>query len=135
MALFIHKESSSITAGILFQQIKNISRVGLYPLFIAVIAIDEHQKMRRFIRYLRAFMVTGRRSYAPDFIAIDRQSLNIEQSTPYSFVGFTGFSDAQGQPLAHDFIGIKATDTIAIGHRSKVDQVHQSVDLIEHFAL
>ena len=68
-------------------------------------------------------------------VAIDRQTLDVDDAAPDAFIGFALATDAQRQRVAHEAVGIEAANAIAIDNRSEVHQVHQRVALIEFLAL
>ena len=105
LLVFINCDSTSVTMGIVPQQLLDETGILHHTLLIAVVAIDEHYKMACAERYLRALMITGRCPYPTLRIAIDRQPCNIEHASSDAFIRLSLTSDAQCQRVAHELIG------------------------------
>ena len=76
-------------------------------LFIAVVAVDEDDKVSGLYGHFRALVVTGRGAYTTLGIAIDGQSGDVEHPSPDAFIGLALTTYTECQRIAHELIGIE----------------------------
>ena len=104
-------------------------------LFVAVIAIDEDDEVSGLDGHLRALIVAGGSTYTALGIAIDGEPGDVEHPSPDAFIGLTFTAYTECQCVAHELIGIEASDAVAVCDGCKIDEVDEGVDLIEFLAL
>ena len=85
--------------------------------------------------HLRPFMVAGGCAHTSLGITIDGQSCDVEHTTSDAFIRFSLPTYTQGEGVAHELVGIEASDAVAIGDRGEVDEVYEGVDLVQFLAL
>ena len=127
--------TASITLTILTEQGLNVFGILAYTLTIAVVTINENHKMAGVKCHLCALIIASGCANPTLSIAIDRKSVNIDESATDAFVRFALASNTQCKCIAHKTVGIKTTNAVAISNRCEVDQIYQRILLIEFLAL
>lgn len=95
MPLLIYEIRTSIALTVFFEQRLYVFGIGTHLLLVSIIAINKHHKMRGVWHHLGALIVAGWRSNASQTVSVYRQSLDIDVSSSYSLVRFTGLANAQ----------------------------------------
>ena len=129
---------STIGVGKAAQKILKEVGTGESVLTIAVVAIDDGEKMGGVEAEFSALVVAGGSANASKGIAVDRETSDVEGATPNAFVGFAFATDSKGQGnvrIGRNLIGIKTTYTVAVGDAGEVDEVYEGIDAIEFLAL
>ena len=83
----------------------------------------------------RALMVAGGRPHPTLCVAVDGQPLDVEHAAADALVRLAGTTDAEGERVAHELVGIKAADAVAVGDGGQVDEVNEGVNLVQLLAL
>ena len=122
-------------AGISDEEITDVFGTGACVGCVAVVAVDETEKMGGRKGKLGAFVVAGRRAYTSYLIAIDRHAGDVEFATANAFVWLALFPYSQGQALAHYLVGIETADAVGETYRGKVDEIDHGADGIEILVL
>ena len=122
-------------ASISDEEITDVFGTGACVGCVAVVAVDETEKMGGRKGKLGAFVVAGRRAYTSYLIAIDRHAGDVEFATANAFVWLALFPYSQGQALAHYLVGIETADAVGETYRGKVDEIDHGADGIEVLVL
>ena len=122
-------------AGISDEEITDVFGTGACVGCVAVVAVDETEKMGGRKGKFGAFVVAGRRAYTSYLIAIDRHAGDVEFATANAFVWLALFPYSQGQALAHYLVGIETADAVGETYRGKVDEIDHGADSIEILVL
>src|SRR3712207_2286999 len=85
--------------------------------------------------YFGALIVAGGRAHTARGVAVNGHSLNVDEAPAYALVGLIWASNAQGERVAIELVGVESANAVAINYAGQIDKVHQCVDLIEPFAL
>ena len=81
--------------------------------------------------HLCPFVITGRSPYSPHSIPVHRQPLDIQHTTPDPFERLIDLTDPQLQASARYLIGIKTTYRMSGPERNQINQIDQSINLIQ----
>ena len=87
--------------------------------------------MSRFQIHLCPLVITGRCSYSSHGIAVYRKSLYVQYSTANTFERLFFFAYPQLQIGARYLIRIKTTYRMPGPERNQIDQIDQSINLIQ----
>ena len=135
LSVFCYYNLFGLGEGIPDEEFANVFGTGVRVGCIAVVAVDETEKMGGRKGKLGAFVVAGRRAYTSYLIAIDRHAGDVEFATANAFVWLALFPYSQGQALAHYLVGIETADAVGETYRGKVDEIDHGADGIEILVL
>ena len=117
----VKSDGAAVTLCVFAQQVLDEAGIVSDTLFIAVVTVDEHHEMGGAEGHFRPFVVAGGCAHTSLGITIDGQSCDIEHTTSDAFIRFSLPTYTQGEGVAHELVGIEASDAVAIGDGGEVD--------------